>query len=297
VTSLPLGARTIAEIETQPECWKRAVDVAAAHSAALPQPGERVLVVGCGTSYYIGQAYASLREQGGFGETDVVVGSELPARLRSYDRVVALSRSGTSVEVVDALAQLPTGLAITAIVGVVETPVAAAATSVVSLEFADEQSVVQTRFATTALALLRASIGEDLTTVIAQGEAALVSDLPPVPRRQLVILGHGWSTAIGQEAALKCRESAAAWAETYPRGEYRHGPIAVADETTLVWALSPLSDVQRRAIVDTGARLEESTRDAMAELVRLQRLAVEWARERGRDADRPTNLSRSVTEA
>jgi fructoselysine-6-P-deglycase FrlB-like protein len=295
VTPSP-GYLTTAEIETQPQCWKRAVEVAAAHSAALPQPGERVLVIGCGTSYYIAQAYAWLREQAGHGETDAVIGSELPPRLRSYDRIVALSRSGTSIEVVDAMAELPAGVPVTAVVGVVDTPVAAAATHVVPLEFADEESVVQTRFATTALATFRASIGEDLTTVIADGEAALASELPAVPERQLVILGHGWSTAIGQEAALKCREAAAVWAETYARGEYRHGPIAVADQATLVWTLTPLTDVQRQAVLDTGARLEESPRDPMAELVRLQRLAVRWATERGRDADRPTNLTRSVTD-
>ncbi|MGC9670691.1 SIS domain-containing protein [Planosporangium sp. 12N6] len=289
------GSLTTAEIKTQPQCWRRAAEVAGTHSAALPRPGERVLVIGCGTSYYIAQAYAWLREQAGHGETDAAVASELPTRLRSYDRIVALSRSGTSVEVVDAMAQLPAGVPVTAVVGVVDTPVAAAATHVVPLEFADEQSVVQTRFATTALATFRASIGEDLTTVIAEAESALVSDLPATPQRQLVVLGHDWSTAIGQEAALKCREAAAVWAETYPRGEYRHGPIAVADATTLVWSLTPLTDVQRQAVLDTGARLEESTRDPMAELVRLHRFAVQWATERGRDADRPTNLTRSVT--
>jgi fructoselysine-6-P-deglycase FrlB-like protein len=294
VTPSP-GSMTTAEIETQPQSWKRAVEVAAAHSAALPQPGERVLVIGCGTSYYIAQAYAWLREQAGHGETDAAVASELPTRLRSYGRIVALSRSGTSIEVIDAMSRLPAGVPVTAVVGVTDTPVAAAATDIVSLEFADEQSVVQTRFATTALATFRASIGEDLTTVIAEAEAALVSHLPRTPERQLVILGHEWSAAIAQEAALKCREAAAIWAETYPRGEYRHGPIAVADKTTLVWSLAPLTDVQRQAVLDTGARLELSTNDPMAELVRLQRFAVRWATERGRDADRPTNLTRSVT--
>ncbi|WP_249714004.1 SIS domain-containing protein [Rhizomonospora bruguierae] len=290
------GAITTAEIETQPQCWTRAVEVAGTHSAALPRHGERVLVIGCGTSYYIARAYAWLREQAGHGETDAAVASELPTRLRPYDRIMALSRSGTSVEVIDALAQLPAGVPRTAVIGVVDTPVAAAATRVVPLKFADEQSVVQTRFATTALALFRASLGEDLTAVIAEAKEALASDLPPTPERQLVILGHDWSTAIGEEAALKCREAAAVWAETYPRGEYRHGPIAVADATTLVWSLAPLAGVQRQAVLDTGARLEVSTRDPMAELVRLHRFAVRWATERGRDADRPTNLSRSVTD-
>lgn len=296
-STAPLGIRTSREIQTQPECWKRAVDVAAAEAAKLPQQGERVLVLGCGTSYYIGQAYASLREEVGHGVTDALVASELPARLRTYDRIIALSRSGTSVELVDALARLAGVAPVTAIVGVVDTPVAAAAQDVVDLGFADEESVVQTRFATTGLATLRAGLGTDLSTVVADGIAALESTLPAVPERQLVVLATGWAVSLAQEAALKCRESAAAWVEAYPAGEYRHGPIAVADGSTLVWALTPLTDIQRAAVQVTGARLEEGRLEPMAELVRMQRLAVQWARHRGRDADTPTNLTRSVTEA
>jgi fructoselysine-6-P-deglycase FrlB-like protein len=68
----------------------------------LPQPGERVAVVGCGTSYYMAQAYASLRETAGLGITDAWSPTE--ARLeRGYDRVLAITRSGTTTEIVDLL--------------------------------------------------------------------------------------------------------------------------------------------------------------------------------------------------
>ena len=49
------------------------------------------------------------------------------------------------------------------------TPVARAGDQVIDLGFADEESVVQTRFATTELALLRAHLGHDLS---AAAEAA-----------------------------------------------------------------------------------------------------------------------------
>ena len=45
-------------------------------------------------------------------------------------------------------------------------PLADVATDVVALPFAAEESVVQTRFPTSVLALLRASLGEDLGDVI-----------------------------------------------------------------------------------------------------------------------------------
>ena len=46
-----------------------------------------------------------------------------------------------------------------AITAVPDAPVARAADEVIDLGFADEESVVQTRFATTELALLRAHLG------------------------------------------------------------------------------------------------------------------------------------------
>lgn len=95
------------EIETasQPECWRRAAELAPSHSAALPATGERIAVVGCGTSFYMAQAYAALREESGQGESDAFAASEFPFG-RRYDRVVALTRSGTTTEVLDLLGRL-----------------------------------------------------------------------------------------------------------------------------------------------------------------------------------------------
>ena len=79
-----------AEIATQPDDWRRAKAEADAYRALLPEPGERVAVVGCGTSLYMSQAYAGLRESKGEGLTDAWPASE--HRLtRDYDRVVAIT--------------------------------------------------------------------------------------------------------------------------------------------------------------------------------------------------------------
>lgn len=98
---------------------------------------------------------------------------------------------------------------------------------------------------------------------------------------------------MANQAALKCRESAGLWAEAYATGEYQHGPISVAREGTLVWAMTPLTDVQERAISGTGA-VHQGHEDPQVELVALQRHAIAWAIAAGRDADVPVHLSRSV---
>lgn len=284
---------TSEEIASQPACWLRAQDQARAGVAGLPGPGERVLVLGCGTSYYVACAYAWLREQAGHGVTDAIIASELPPRLREYDRVVAISRSGTTTEVLQALDRFAGTVPVTALVGVLDTPVAKQATDVVDLSYADEDSVVQTRFPTTGLTLLRVALGEDTTELVRHGEAALRAGLAAMPR-QLVVLASGWAAGLAQEGALKCREAAGMWAEAYATAEYRHGPISVAGEGTLVWAMTPLSDAETAAITATGATIHHGGPEPQAELVLLQRHAVAWANAVGRDADRPVHLSRSV---
>src|SRR6266508_2385625 len=76
------------EIASQPECWERAADLAKLVELALPHRGQRVAAVGCGTSWFVAQAYAALREGAGQGETDAFTPSEFPAE-RRYDRLVA----------------------------------------------------------------------------------------------------------------------------------------------------------------------------------------------------------------
>jgi glucosamine--fructose-6-phosphate aminotransferase (isomerizing) len=292
-----LGRITAEEIASQPECWAQAQAQAISQPAGLPKAGERVLIMGCGTSYYVAAAYAWLREQGKQGITDAIIASEMPAELRDYDRVVAISRSGTTTEVSQALATLPAGLPITAILGELGTPIGTAATDVIDVSYADERSVVQTRFPTSLLTLMRTHLGEPAETVaqlISRARTVIEAPTPELPPRQLVVLGSGWAAALAQEAALKCRESAGMWAEAYASGEYLHGPISVAGPDTLVWAMSPLTDVQTGAISATGARVHQGQDDPQVELVALQRHAVAWAAAGGRDADLPVHLTRSV---
>lgn len=283
------------EIWSQPACWQEAVRLAPGAVDDLPGQGERIAAVGCGTSLYVAQAYAAQREAAGHGASDAFPASEFPAR-RSYDRVVALSRSGTTTEVVRLLEGLGGGVGTVAVSAVSESPVATAAGAVVVLEFADERSVVQTRFATTTLALLRSHAGEDLSRTISDGETALRSEIPADPASfdHFVFLGRGWTVGLANEAALKMREATGSWAESYPAMEYRHGPISVAGERSLVWTLGDVEDDIVRDVGRTGATVVRGELDPMAELVRVQRMAVALAEVKGLDPDHPRHLTRSV---
>jgi hypothetical protein len=156
--------------------------------------------------------------------------------------------------------------------------------------------VVQTRLATSTLALRRAGLGDDLSAAIADAEAALSGQLPDgiEQRRQFTFLGSGWSVGLAAEAALKLREAAQTWTESYPAMEFRHGPISITDEGSAAWFLSGPAKSLPDEIRATGAQVVLPSGDPMAEMVRVHRLAVAVAMRKGLNPDSPRNLTRSV---
>jgi glucosamine--fructose-6-phosphate aminotransferase (isomerizing) len=280
------------EIQSQPALWRQVATGPVPEE--LTARGQRMLVIGCGTSAFVAMAYAALREQAGYGETDWAYASEIPAT-RRYDTLLALTRSGTTTEIVDALPQIEaeTKVMLTAVAG---GPSSGLVDHEVVLDFADETSVVQTRFPTTSLALLRRGLDADLTQLIADGERAVTDPLPIDPAHfgHFVYLGTGWTIGLAHEAALKMREAAQAWSESYPAMDYRHGPIAIAQPGRLVWSLGPAPEGLADEVARTGATFVHHDLDPLAGLVVAQRFAVALAEKRGLDADHPRSLTRSV---
>jgi fructoselysine-6-P-deglycase FrlB-like protein len=282
------------EVTMQPACWRRAALVASVLADEFGEPGMRVAVAGCGTSLYVARAFAALREDSGRGETDAFPASEFPDA-RRYDRVVAISRSGTTTEVVQLLDRLQAAPR-TIVTADNDTPAAARADATIRLDFADERSVVQTRFATSALALFRAHLGQDLSAAVVDAERALRQPLDPELTRfeHVVFLGHGWTVGIADEAALKLREASQTYSEAYPAMEYRHGPISLATERSLVWILGTPDPAVASDAAATGATVRVASLDPMAELVLVHRTAIALAQAKGLDPDHPIHLTRSV---
>ncbi|MGH3517599.1 MAG: sugar isomerase, partial [Haloechinothrix sp.] len=72
------------------------------------------------------------------------------------------------------------------------------------------------------------------------------------------------------------------------------GPMSITDDRSVVWSLgvppAGLADEVSRA----GGLWVESSLDPLAELIRIQRLAVALADRAGLDPDHPRNLTRSI---
>ena len=282
------------EIASQPGCWSRAIEMAGSAGMALPGPGERVAAIGCGSSLNVARCYAALREAAGQGETDAFPASEVPAR--RYDHLVYISRTGTTTEVLGALRAAPRDTPATAITADPDAPLAREARHVVLLDFADERSVVSSRFITSSIVLLRAQLGTDVRSLPAEAEREVARPSPPelAERAEFTFLGCGWAAPVADEAALKLREASRTWAESYPAMEYRHGPISVSDENTVVWALGEVPSDLLADAGRTGATVIASDADPLVALIGAQRLAAALAERKGIDPDQPRALSRSV---
>ena len=295
MTELLPGAHMREELHSQPETWAKAAALRT-EQALLPASGARVAVVGCGTSWFMAQSYAALREGSGHGETDAYAASEAFVD-RGYDAVVALTRSGTTTEVLELVERIRGRVRTIGVIGDASSPLVSLVDDAVLLPFADEQSVVQTRFATTALALFRASLGEDLTAAIDDAAAILATEEHDDELRdaeQYTFLGRGWTVGLAHEAALKMRESSQSWTESYPSMDYRHGPIAIAALGRVTWQFGEAPEGLSAQVEATGARFVQHPIDPLADLVRLHRVALDRAVARGLDPDQPRNLTRSV---
>ncbi|MCP2046101.1 SIS domain-containing protein [Paenarthrobacter histidinolovorans] len=294
-----LGAFMEEELVSQPVVWQRAIDQARREDL-LPADGQRIAVIGCGTSWFMAQSYAAARESAGKGVTDAFAASEAflnsNSADRQYDAVVAITRSGTTTEVLEILTELKGIVPTVAIIGDTTSPIIELADTVIGLQYADERSVVQTRFATTALVYLLTSIDIDVQQAIADARDAVTAPVSQelLDAEQFTFLGTGWTVGLAHEAGLKMREAVQGWTESYPAMEYRHGPISIAAPGRVTWLFGAQPEGLDQDMAATGALYIHTDKHPLAELARVHKVTLERARVRGLNPDLPRNLTRSV---
>jgi CRISPR-associated protein Cas5a/b/c len=272
------------EYRTQPICWRQVARVAKGQDS-LPDMESDVAFIGCGTSFYMGLAAARYREAQVGGRSDAYSASDYPFH-RRYDHLVVISRSGSTREVLDAV-EATKGVHTIAVTVKSATPLANLVDDVVLLPFANEKSLVQTRFATSALVLWLSSYGWDVEGSADKATQAVSGrHLPEIDGvQQFVFLGARFAEPVAYEAALKFREIFGAWTEAYSLSEFRHGPMAAVGPHSLVWLIGAPDDRIERQVEKTGARLFRGSDDPLVELVRVHCAADRWATARSIDPD------------
>lgn len=299
MTEPVLGAYMDEELSSQPQVWAQA-QAQSREEGLLPAKGQKIAVIGCGTSWFMAQSYATAREAAGHGVTDAFAASEAflnsNSPERGYDAVVAITRSGTTTEVLEVLAQLKGKVRTIALIGDINSPIVDLADVVIGLPYADEQSVVQTRFATTALVYLLTSLGESFDVAIEQAKDAVSAPVSQelLDAEQFTFLGRGWTVGLAHEAGLKMREAVQGWTESYPAMEYRHGPISIAAPNRVTWLFGEEPEGLAADVAKTGALYITSGLHPLADLARVHRVTLERARVRDLNPDLPRNLTRSV---
>ncbi|NPA89859.1 MAG: SIS domain-containing protein [Chloroflexi bacterium] len=268
---------TLQEIHSQPMAWREALE----RTLSTPIPQRPLLetpfalFTGCGSTYYLSLAAASLFQALTHRPARGVPGSEL---VLNTDTVLngaptllfAISRSGATdetlraVERFRAMNQGP----VWAITTRGDSPLASLADHTIVLEKGQEESVVQTRsfasmyVAAVALAVLAAG---DKELAHAMWElpdlgAGLIEHVHPIAQalgadeeiQQFFFLGSGMLYGLASEASLKMKEMSLSHSEPFHFLEFRHGPMSMVDRTTLLVGL-----VSQRNSAHEQALLEE----------------------------------------
>ncbi len=280
-------SQTYTEILNQPSSWEetlRLVPELWSHLGAKLGIGAEThaLFAGCGTSLYIAQAAAQ-----SFQEVTGLVATAVPASeifLSAVSVVPAgrpvvvflISRSGRTSEAIlaaDFLRAVPNvqTIGVTCNSG---TELVHRTDGAIELPHASEQSVVMTQSFTTMLLALQIVAG------LVAGDGALHAELQRLPAAArdllpevggfarhlaengdpdlVVHLGLGPNQGLAEEGTLKLKEMTQVPCESYNPLEFRHGPISVVTDRTLVVILEGLrerayiEDVERD-LVRTGA--------------------------------------------
>jgi glucosamine--fructose-6-phosphate aminotransferase (isomerizing) len=229
-------------------------------SAAQLRQVERIIITGCGTSYYAGLVGEYLIEELARLPVEVEYASELRYRHPPIDPqtiLLAITQSGETADTLAALREANRrGQTTLAICNVVGSSIAREAHGGVYLHAGPEIGVASTKAFTAqclVLTLLALYLGRLRHLSASQGQRILreLQALPEAVRQALqchdsvktlaekyahatnmLYLGRQYLYPVALEGALKLKEISYIHAEGYPAAEMKHGPIALVDEQT-----------------------------------------------------------------
>jgi glutamine---fructose-6-phosphate transaminase (isomerizing) len=299
---------------------------------------ERVRLVACGTSLHAAAITARVLRSVGRFPTELVVASEHEEALEPGALTLAFSQSGETADVLAAVRRY--GGPVLAITNTPHSSLARLADAMIDCMAGPEIGVAASKtFTAQVLAGAVVAIGaasaagrvskvdtqsllgtlagmpdrleraHHLSTPIAQVVAELVAEASG-----FLLVSRGSGLPYAAEGALKLKELTYRWAEAYPAGELKHGPIALLDRGTPVFVLEGGDAAKLEAnVAEMRARGARVLRIGWGEegmfpvacvpgpwgpleaVIALQHVARALAIRLGRDVDKPRNLAKSVT--
>jgi glucosamine--fructose-6-phosphate aminotransferase (isomerizing) len=352
------------EIHEQPKAIDRSMlgrlDVATgtAHLGGLKSHEERlfdiekVVFCGCGTSLYSAEVGAYLMTR--YARIPAVAedAAELTVKNPIVDRktlYVAISQSGETADTLSAVKEVrQRGALVAGITNVVGSTLARETAFGTYVHAGPEISVCSTKAFTaqvlaTQLLALRFARMRDLSASDGRAWVQALEKVPSQINQMLelaptykklaerfarskftMFVGRGVNVPVAAEGALKLKEIAYVAAEGMSGGAMKHGPLALIEEGTPVWALIPPDETRDRmignlrelkargafviAVADANDKEVKDFVDEviplpphhaavspMLTVVPLQLYAYYVALSLGYDIDKPRNLAKSVT--
>ncbi|MET0457277.1 MAG: glutamine--fructose-6-phosphate transaminase (isomerizing) [Mycobacterium sp.] len=336
------------EIDQQPEVIARLLDDVGGRIASGSlwadldlMPFDRLHVIGCGTSLNAGQVIGRLVSRLGGVPVTTSVASECGDEIvEPHTLRLAISQSGETADVLQAIqTRTPANTQLLALTNNTHSTLARRVDAVMPCGAGVEVGVAATK---TFVCQIVAGIAVMISALVARrrltaAEAGLLVDelrripdqlsaasavakcvVPQIAEQYsaasgFVFIARGPGLPYAAEGALKLKELAYRWAEHYPAGELKHGPLALITAGTPVVAVDSndpklvanVAEIRARgghviSVGGAGATVPAVERvDApwgpLAATVPLQILARTLALVLGRDVDKPRNLAKSVT--
>ncbi len=236
---------------------------------------ERVVLLGCGTSWHSGLIGEYMLEDIARIPTDVEYASEFRYRrpvVEPRTLAVAISQSGETADTLWALREAKLeGATALGIVNAVGSTIARETDAGIYLHAGPEIGVASTKAFTSqvvVLAMLTVYLGRLRGTLTASRGREIVHALGRLPdqvaeilaldplirdlaeeyrnHRNFLYLGRGYNFPAALEGALKLKEISYIHAEGYPAAEMKHGPIALIDENMPVVVIAPRDGVYEK---------------------------------------------------
>ncbi|QKE85099.1 hypothetical protein [Arthrobacter sp. NEB 688] len=254
--------------------WFEASRRLCGNDALLPQRGRRAAVVAPGACFHIAQAYSALREDLGWGPTDTYHPSE--HRLdRGYDHVVVLDPPTGSPDLLPTLDEIRwSGVRHLTLTSSSRSRIArdAAASVVLPRMAADD-----VRFGLTALAALRASLGDEPRRYLPDAEPLWKSAVDIADRiahaRRVTVLARGWALGLAHALTAVLRDDLEIDAEAQPAREYHQRMHRTRRPPGLVWVLGDVADELIDSMRQSGAPVAHHPLDPAVQLAIVHTIA------------------------
>lgn len=238
---------------------------------------ERIIIVGCGTSWHAALIGKQLIESLARIPVEVEYSSEFRYRnpiIRPTDVVIAMSQSGETADTLAAI-QLAKekGAFIYGICNSVGSSIARATDSGTYIHVGPEIGVASTKAFTgqvAVLVLLALCLGREKGSLAPEHYTQIIDDLLVLPEKiekifeqkerieqlstrftyahNFIYLGRGINYPVALEGALKLKEISYIHAEGYPAAEMKHGPIALIDEEMPIVVIATRDKIYEKVV-------------------------------------------------